>query len=1144
MNFTAFFKAILCVLLNPQQALISFAERIRRHPVLFKRILMRINITALVILIALIQASAATYAQKISLNEKNAPLSKIISSIEKQSGYVFFYDNKDLAQETISIQVKDATINETLDQCFKSLPLTYKIANKTIVLSQIEPSLLNKLKAALNIATTITGTVLDEQNKPLPGVTVKIKGTTKATVTNENGGYTITVNDNDILSFSFIGYNTQEIKVDSKTVVNIIMAPVSQALNDVVVVGYGTQKKVNLTGSVSTVSSDQLENRPVTGVANALEGTMPGVTVQQITGRPGGDQGAITIRGTGTLNAGSSPLVVIDGVNATTGDLGSINPEDIDNISVLKDAASSSIYGNQAANGVIIVTTKKGKKGTAQITYSDYFGKQKATALPDFLPSWQAATLFNQAQINEGQTATYSAADIQKYKDGSDPINFPNTNWLGLLYQGSGFQQNHYLGVNGGTDKTQYAFSLGYFDQDGIIQKTNAQRYTTRLNITTKINDKLSAYANLSYTYQPVTEPMAPSPYAIVTEINRISPLLPLKNAQGEYVKDLDGSPIGWVNSPSFENDNYSTLSGIAGIDWEIVKGLHLSPSIAYKLNLYQGNVFQSSITNYNLDGTISGSPTTSSASDSYTNTTDVTPQVLLNYSIKLGNHNIHALAGYSQEHIGYYALDGYGQNFINNDLSALDLLPQSQTHASSNANELAYRSVFGRVNYDYKGKYLFEGDIRDDGSSRFAPAHQWGVFPGASAGWRVSEEDFFAPLKSVISNLKLRGSWGKLGNQNIVSGTANPNYPSISTLSTVGESYPFGGTVVPGQAILSPANPDLVWETTTTTDFGLDANLLKDKLSFTADYFVKKTTGVITQVPVAATYGNDLNEPFVNDAGVQNKGWEFALTYHGKAGDFGYNIGANTSFVQNKVTSLGGGAPEIGSGTITEVGLPINSFYGYQAVGIFQTQAQVNSSPSQSGISPHTAPGDLIYKDVNGDGKIDANDRVYLGSNFPKMTFGLNLNATYKNFDFTAFLQGAAGVKNTLGDNILGQISTSNGKPTAALLNSWTPTNTSAAYPRVLIDYSENDPSSNPSSFWVRNASYVRLKNLQVGYTLPQKWANDIRIKKLRIYYSGQNLLTFTQFYKWVDPEAPMSEGGGTYPQVKVNSIGLNATF
>jgi TonB-linked SusC/RagA family outer membrane protein len=1142
MTFIAFFTAMRHALLNLQRTLISLTDVFRKNQVVFKRVFMRINVTTLVILMAFVQASATTFAQKISLNETNAPLAKVLSSIEKQSGYVFFYDNKDLALETVSVKLKDASINETLDQCFKTLPLTYKIANKTVVLSKIEPTLLDRLKAALSISISVTGTAVDEQHKPLPGVTVIIKGTETGVVTDNNGNYKIAVpNKDDVLTFSFIGYDPQDVKVDDKTVINVMMVPSSKALNDVVVVGYGTQKKVDLTGSVSTVSSADLENRPVTGVANALEGLMAGVTVQQTTGAPGGDQGGITIRGNGTAGtASASPLVVIDGVSASTADLGSVNPDDIDNISVLKDAASASIYGNRAANGVIIVTTKKGKKGTAQVTYSDYFGKQKATALPDYLPSWQVATLYNQAEVNEGETPSYSAAEIAKYKDGSDPLNYPNTNWTGLLYQGNGFQQNHYLGVNGGTDKTQYAFSLGYFDQDGIIQQTNTQRYTARLNLTTQINDKLSANASLAYTYQPVTTPLAPNPYGIITEINRISPLLPLKNAQGEYAKDLDGSPIDWLNSPSYADNDYYTFTGNVGLDWEIIKGLHLDPSLSFKQNYYQGNSFVDSFTYYNADGTVNGSPTINSASDEFTNTLDITPQVLLNYGTKIGDHNIHAVAGYSQEYIGISSLTGSGQGFINNSITTLNALPGSNTTATSDYQDVAYRSVFGRVNYDYKGKYLLEGDLRDDGSSRFAPGHQRGVFPGGSAGWRVSEEDFFAPLKPIISNLKLRGSWGRLGNQSI--GGIGGYYPAISTLGTT--AYPFGGTVAPGQAIGTPANPELIWETTTTTDFGLDADLLKDKLSFTGDYFIKQTSGLITPLPVAATYGYT-NFPYVNNGGVQNKGWEFALTYRDKIGGFSYSVTGNASFIQNKVTSLGAdSAPEIGNGTITEVGLPYNSFYGYKAIGIFQSQAQVNSSPSQTGISPHTGPGDLIYEDVNGDGKIDANDRVYLGNNFPKVTFGLNINAAYKNFELSAFFQGTAGVKNMLGDNILGQISTSNGKPTAALLDSWTPTNTSAAYPRALIDYTENDPASNPSSFWVRNASYVRLKNLQVGYTLPQQWAKDIRIKKLRVYYSGQNLFTFTQFYKWVDPEAPMQESGGTYPEVKVNSIGLNATF
>lgn len=921
----------------------------------------------------------------------------------------------------------------------------------------------------------------------------------------------------------------------------IKLAPAVNNLNEVVVVvGYGTQKKVNLTGAVTGVTSAQLENRPVTGLTNALEGTMSGVTVVSNNGQPGKDAGSINIRGLGTLN-NTNPMIVIDGIISTPTDMNAINSEDVDNISVLKDAASSSIYGSRAANGVIVVTTKKGKKGTSQITYSDYFGKQSATELPDYLPSWQAATLYNEARVNEGGTALYTPVQIQTFKDGSDPINYPNTNWLGLFYKGSGFQQNHYLGVNGGTDKTQYAFSLGYFDQDGITQKTNTQRYTTRLNLNTKVNDKLSAYANISYTFQPLTEPQASYPGVpafsqVIRQINRISPIIPFKYANGDYGHISDGNPLAWVNSPSFNDQNAYNLQGIAGVDWEIVKGLHLKPSLAYKLTQNENDNFVSSIQYYNPDGSTSGQANISNATDTYNRTTIITPQAILDYGLTVGDHNFKALAGYSQEYTSYYTLSGYRQGFLNNALSDLNVAPTTGETSTSDSYEIGLQSVFGRVNYDYKGKYLLEGDIRDDGSSRFAPGKRWGIFPGASGGWRISEEDFFSPLRSAVQNLKLRGSWGQLGNQNIGS-----IYPYIPTVSA-GQNYPFGGVVVGGVAPVNGANTAITWETTTETDLGLDADFLNSKMSFTADYYIKNTTGILYNLPVGATYG--LNAPVQNTSSVQNKGWEFGLAYHNKSGDFSYGVSGNVSFVKNAVTSLGpSSSPVISGATITKVGLPINSFWGYQTTGIFQTTAQVTSHATQNLGGP-TGPGDLIYKDQNGDNKIDGNDKVYLGSNFPKTTFGLNINFGWKEFDLTAFFQGAANVKNIISGAMLGQNGNAVGKPTSALLNSWSPSNTGADFPRLWINYRQNDPGSNPSSFWVRNASYVRLKNLQLGYSLPQKWADVLHVKKLRVYYSGQNLLTFTSFYKWVDPEAPLGESGYDYPQVKVNTIGLNVTF
>lgn len=994
----------------------------------------------------------------------------------------------------------------------------------------------------------VTGVVKGADNgQTMPGVSVSVKGTTTGVMTDVNGQFAVEVPAGGALIFSSMGYDSQEIKPEGRTIINIMLVSNVKGLNEVVVVGYGSQKKVNLTGAVSVVSAAQLENRPVTGVTNALQGTVPGVTIISNNGQPGFDAGKINIRGQ-SLNS-TAVLVVIDGVISSTGDMNAINADDIDNISVLKDAASASIYGNRAAGGVIVITTKKGKKGTAQIIYSSYFGKNKAVALPDYLPSWQAATMYDEARVNEGKTAVYTDAQIQKFKDGSDPFNYPNTDWLKLFYRGNGFQQNHYVGVNGGSDKTTYAISLGYFDENGITPKTNTQRYTGRLNLNSQVKDNLSVFGYLSYTYQPLTQPQSSLSAdqgfdQVIRQFNRISPIIPAYYQNGQYGHIADGSPLAWLNSPSFDNQKAYNFQGSFGADWEIFKGLHFKPSLNYKLNSNQNDNFVSAIQYYNADGTVSGVPNISNATDSYSRHTYVAPQALLEYSTRIGDHSIKALAGASQEYNGYYNLSGYRQGFLNNSLSNLDAAPTTGQTTSNNTYEVAQRSFFGRLNYDYKGKYLLEGDIRDDGSSRFAPANRWGIFPGASAGWRVSEEDFFRNLKSTVSNLKLRASWGKLGNQDLVNlnnTDADINgayYPTIATVNS-GLNYPFGGTVVGGVGPVTGVEEGIVWEKTTQTDFGLDADFL-NVFTLSADYFIKRTSDALYQVTLPATYG--LNAPYVNASTFQNKGWEVALTYHDKAGDFSWNVTGNASFIKNKVIQLGTtNAPQISGSSITEVGQPQGSFYGYQSEGIFQSATQVAAHASQTGISPNTAAGDLMYKDQNGDNKIDAADRVVLGSRFPKVTFGLNLNVNWKQFDLTGFFQGAAGVKNYIALSGNG-ISTS--KPTSAMLDSWSTTNTGASFPRLWLTYRQNDPTSTYSSFWIRNSSYVRLKSIQLGYSLPATWAQKIGVKKLRVYYSGQNILTFTSFYKWVDPELPSGGSIYNFPQVKINSLGLNVTF
>ncbi|MFT3681171.1 MAG: TonB-dependent receptor [Ferruginibacter sp.] len=990
----------------------------------------------------------------------------------------------------------------------------------------------------------VKGVVTDSAGTALQGVSVTVKGKAKGTMTNAKGEYVLDADERETLEFSLIGYKKQSVKASAAAGIKLL--PESTSLNDVVVVAYSTQKKVNLTGSVSSISADRLDDRPVTGVANALAGTMAGVTVVSNNGQPGKDAGRINIRGIGTLN-NTDPMIVIDGVIATPNDMNAVNANDIENISVLKDAASASIYGSRAANGVILVTTKKGKKGTAQITYSTYFGKQSVTALPEYLPSWQAAQLFNQARINEGASAVYTDAQIDTFKRGLDPYRYPNTDWLGLFYNGSGFQQNHYLGVSGGNDKTQYLFSLGYFNQEGLVKKTSTDRYTVRMNINSKVKERITVNANLSYTYQPFSEPRSSlaadaSFGQIIRQVNRISPIVPYKFANGAYGRISDGNPIAWVNSPSYNNQNAHTLLGLAGADIEIVKGLHLRPSLSYKMLQNSNKNFISAIQYYTADGSPSGQANISNSTDHYDRTMIITPQAILDYAVKINEHSIKALAGYSQEYTQYYELEGSRKNYLNNSLSNLNVAPADGASSAGRSYERAQRSYFGRVNYDYKNRYLLEANLRADASSIFAPENRWGYFPSASAGWRISQEDFFEPLKATISSLKLRGSWGRLGNQNI-----GANYPYIPTVST-GQSYSFGGNVYGGIAPVNGVNTDVTWETTTDKTFGLDAGFLNEKLTFTAEYFIRNTTGILYAVPISAPYG--LNAPTQNTSSVQNKGWEFTAAYRDQKRGVSYNITANATFVKNKVTDLGpSSSPVISAAGITKPGLPLNALWGYVAEGIFQTEKEITDRNIVQNLGRPATPGDIIYKDISGpdgkpDGKIDGNDKAFLGSTFPKISFGLNIDVSWKNFDLTCFFQGTAGGKNIISGPILGQNGNAVGKPTSALLDSWTPGNVNAAFPKLWINYGQNDPSKTPSSFWVKNAGYVRLKNLQVGYSLPQKIAKKAHLQKLRLYYSGQNLFTATQFYKWVDPEAPSQTIGSVYPQVKVNTIGLNVTF
>ena len=980
---------------------------------------------------------------------------------------------------------------------------------------------------------TVKGMVTDGQ-APLANVSVTVRNTKQGTITGDNGEFQILALKGQTLVFSILGYEEKNVSISGPMNVNVILNQLNNSLNEVVVVGYGTQKKVNLTGAVSSISAKEIENRPITNLSSALQGTITGVTVTVNNGQPGVDQGTIRVRGIGTLG-NSDAMILVDGIVSSMDDL---NPDDIESVTVLKDAASASIYGSRAANGVILITTKSGSKGKVTAHYNANVGKQAMTAVPDFINSWQAATLYNEALVNEGKSPKYSDAEIQKFKDGSDPEHYPNTDWYNLFWKGDGIQQSHSLDISGGSDKMQSYLSMGYLSQNGLVQGSNLDRYNTRFKTDMQLNSRIKLSGNISYSQQQFREPVSNIHGLdfgqLLGTLNQTGRVVPNK-INGYWGYSDEGNPIAVLQGGSNNLNKAHNLNAIFQADVEVLKDLHIKPLLGYTASITQAKSRINDLQYYDPntgDPTIWEGPNIVASNSGISD--NLTMQVLMQYDKTFGEHSLSFLGGYSQEHNKYDYLFGSRRGYLNNALAELDAGPVTGLQNSGNASEYALESIFGRINYSFKGRYLLEGNLRDDGSSRFAPQNRWAIFPSASAGWRISEEPFFEPGRKIFSDLKLRGSWGMLGNQNI------GNYPYQATIAT-GQNYTFGGQTVDGISPLNGVNSDIKWESTTTTDIGLDAALLNGKITFTGDYFIRKTSDILLALPVANAFG--LTAPVINAGNVENKGIELMAGYHFRNRDFSFDVNANFSFIKNEITSLAGTGPFPDGSTIQGVGLPINSLYGWVSEGLFQSQAEIDKHASQNGMGGPVAPGDIMYKDLNNDKVIDGNDRQFLGTYFPKITYGFSISARYKDFDAVVFLQGVGDVKSFVSGRILGSLYDKDGDPTSIWLDRWTPTNPNASFPRVWNSNSQNDPAATPSSFWVRDASYIRLKNVQIGYTLPARLLSKTGIK-LRVFWTAKDILTFTKFYKWVDPEAPLGGNGYTYPMVMVNSLGINLTF
>lgn len=1083
---------------------------------------------SLLVLLLFTVGLAAQTEKKITASFKNIPLSEAMKQIEQQTGNTFFYDATQVdVKQKVSLNSKNESLSSALNKLLAPLKLQFEVSNKQIVI-------FSKKSAAKGPAVKVKGTVVDDFGDSVIGANVMVEGTTTGIITDIDGNFELDVPRGANVVVSYIGYQTQTIKFTNQPFLNIKLKEDSQALAEVVVVGYGTQKKVNLTGSVAQVDSKQLENRPIQNLSTGLQGLMPGVTITSNGGRPGQDGGTIRVRGVGTLND-SNPYILVDGVE--TGTMNSVDPNDIESISVLKDAASAAIYGSKASNGVILITTKRGKTGKPRISYNGYVSAQNATMLPDLLSSYDYARLLRQAQIEAGVDPRFTEEEIQKFKDGSDPQNYPNTDWLDLGYQ-TGVQHSHNVSMTGGTDNMKYMASAGYLHQTGILPHSERQQFNGRTNLDLTVNKRMNVRLNMAYINNDYSDPNASyaggSSGQIISMLNKMAPWITARYEDGTWGTVADGSPIAWLDVDQTvrrENQNFSgTLSG----DYKIIDGLVATITGSYVSNSQHYKAFQKFI-QYNPNK--ASEP--NKLNENYYNWHRGTFDALLNYDKQLGKHGLKAMAGWHTEKYKYYETTTERKNFPNNDLTDMNAGDASTQKNSGYSRELAMISWFGRVNYDYAGKFLFEANIRADASSRFAKGNRWGYFPSFSAAWRITEEQFMERTKEWLNSLKIRASYGNLGNQSALS----DYYPWMNTYS-LGTSYPFGDNLQSGYYQANYKIPTISWEKARTWGVGFDATLW-NKWNVSFDYYDRKTTGIIMDVPVPREFG--LGAYKDNVGAMLNRGIELTLGYNNKWGDWSFGASANLAYNKNKILDLN--SADIlwdGDLKVKQVGEAINSYRMYHCDGIFQSdeeaaawQAQHKNDPSFP-FKKQFKAGDLRYADMNGDGYINPDDRTLCGSSDPKFTFALNLNTGWKQFDLSMMFTGVADVKRYIDYNGFGgEFSGDNNHPSTIWLDAWTPENKDASMPRITYNSRSNNLSI--SDFWLQDASYIRLKNLQFGYTVPEKVLKPLGIEKVRIYYSGENLLTFHNMMVDIDPESGWST---SFPLCKTHAFGVNITF
>ena len=999
---------------------------------------------------------------------------------------------------------------------------------------------------------TVKGIVTDESGEPIIGATVKVKGSQNVgAITSIDGDFTLTgVKRGAIVTISYIGFQPQEVKVAGSEM-KIKLQSDSKNLSEVVVVGYGTQKKVNMTGAVASINMDELtESRPITNVSQALAGLAAGVNVSSASNRPGDDNASILVRGQGTLNS-SSPLIIIDGVEQG---INTVNPQDIESVSVLKDAASAAIYGSRAANGVILITTKKGKAGNIKVDYNGYVSFQSIrktlTPVSNYADYME---LINEGMRNSNQAEPFSTDKITEWRNGTDPLKYPNTDWIDATFKAS-TATNHVISLSGGSDKLRFYGSFGYSDNPGVMENAGLKKYTARFNMDADVAPWLNLAMQIG-GYVSDQEPGSREIDNIFTYASATTPGMVFRAPDGRYgaMNNTEDDGQCPTNNPLIRLNKWAGQNRKNNIRPRFVatlkpfKGFSLTGSYSYELLDQEYHYKPVFIDAYNFltdEQTWTNRGKTSiqyydGKVERYFN------DLVARYDTKVLKNNlaVGVMAGLSNELYRSKNFSATRQDMTDLSMDVINGATGEST-SSGSSTEWAMRSFFGRLNLNWQEKYLFEFNLRADGSSRFAKNKRWGYFPSASAAWRIDQEKFMeGALGGNLSNLKLRVSYGELGNNSV----GNYDYQSLYTTS--GNNYVLGNQMVTGLALSAISNADLTWESTKVFNVGLDFGLFNSRLTGTVDFFNKKTTGILINLPAPGVHGTT-SLPKQNSAQVTNKGVEFTIGWQDKVGDFTYGANANFSYITNNVDKFKGkdkGGMSISGANLIWEGHSINSQYMLRVDRILQTdddmklvEKMLENNPKAFAAFGKPEKGDLLYKDVNGDGVIDSNDKEIVsdGTN-PKFTFGLNLNAAWKGFDISALLQGQLGIKtywqsaayNTPTVRYGYQIN----KEVAD--GRWYEGRTDATYPRLLVN--TDTRNTQLSDFYLQNRSFLKIRNVQLGYTIPQALTQKVHVERVRVYCSLENFFTFTKF-KGFDPEV----SGMNYPTMKQCTLGLNISF